>query len=88
MTRRRMASVTTSTKRVSHGGAPARAARVHCCEGQGTQGVPSSRAGRPHANTKAGQARSQSVKARGESRQSVRSSAISSSAISSSDSSL
>ncbi len=74
ITRRRMDSVTTSTKSVSQGGAPARAARFHCWEGLGTQGVPSGRAGRPHANAKAGQARNQSVMARGERRQSVRSS--------------
>jgi len=79
MTRRRRASLTTRTKSVSQGGAPARAARFHCCEGQGTQGAPSGRAGRPQAKANAGQARSQSVIARGESRQRVRSSAISSS---------
>ncbi len=75
MTRCRSAAVTVSTKRVSQHGAPARAARFHCCEGQGTQGAPSGRAGRPHANASAGQARSQSDIARGERRQSVRSSA-------------
>ena len=79
MTRRRSASLTTSTKSISQGGAPARAARFHCCEGLGTQGAPSVWAGNPQANASAGQACSQSDMARGESRQSMRSSAISNS---------
>jgi len=52
-----MASLTVSTKSVSQGEAPVRAARFHCCEGLGTHGVLSARAGRTQANTKTGHAR-------------------------------
>jgi hypothetical protein len=80
MRRRWMASLTASTKSISLGGAPTWAARFHCCDGLGTQGEPAGRSGKPQAHANAGHACSQALISRGDRRQSVRSSAISSSA--------